>query len=338
MSGAAPGAYDPVELRRRIAVCFSVGELRALAEALGVGGVPWDRGVDQAAREVVRQCERYAGLPALVAKLHEMRPLVEWPEPAAPPIASELPAARPIPPTQVSEPSPSRGDALSGVPTPGFASAPAAPPPRAWPGTTVPPAPAEPPRGLDPRILVAVAGLMLAAAIIAYFAGRASSPVVAGAAPSPSAASGESAGHAEGAASRAATALRRSFANLARVCELPASAGGNELVLRRVFERCGPAPPPPQRRASASPPAVVPPEPTDTTPAPDRPRTPRGNRPDVPPAAAPARGCMSQCNAAHSVCSAGCGPEPTESRAYDGWQRCQGGCLRDESRCRLSCH
>ena len=62
--------YDAVELGRRIVFCFSIGELRQLADALGVGGSsPWERGILEAARDVVRQCERYAGLPALVGQL-----------------------------------------------------------------------------------------------------------------------------------------------------------------------------------------------------------------------------------------------------------------------------
>jgi hypothetical protein len=99
--GDAP-VYDAVELRRRIVVCFSMSELRELADALGVGGVAWDRGPQEAARELVRQCDRYAGLPALVAKLREVRPLMEWPEPAAPQALAQpflAPAADPLAPS-----------------------------------------------------------------------------------------------------------------------------------------------------------------------------------------------------------------------------------------------
>jgi hypothetical protein len=48
-------------------------------------------------------------------------------------------------------------------------------------------------------------------------------------------------------------------------------------------------------------------------------------------------GCMGACDAQHASCRARCGPEPTESSAYDGYARCQGQCLRDASRCRLGC-
>ena len=85
-----PVAYDAVELRRRIAVCFSVSELRQLADSLGVSGtVAWDRGAQEAVRDLVKQFERYYGLEILVAKLREMRPLVEWPEPEPVPAAAQ---------------------------------------------------------------------------------------------------------------------------------------------------------------------------------------------------------------------------------------------------------
>jgi len=77
--------YDPADLSRRISVCFSAGDLRRLAEGLGVDdAVVWDRGTGPAARDLVRCFERKNNLEALVAKLREVRPLVEWPEaPAA---------------------------------------------------------------------------------------------------------------------------------------------------------------------------------------------------------------------------------------------------------------
>jgi hypothetical protein len=74
-------AYDPADLSRRIGVCFSAGDLRRLAEGLGVDdAVAWDRGTGPAARDLVRVFERKNNLEALVAKLREVRPLVEWPE------------------------------------------------------------------------------------------------------------------------------------------------------------------------------------------------------------------------------------------------------------------
>jgi hypothetical protein len=63
-------------------VCFSSGDLRKLAEELGVdGSISWSRGTNEAARDLVRCFERKHDLEALVARLREERPLVEWPEP-----------------------------------------------------------------------------------------------------------------------------------------------------------------------------------------------------------------------------------------------------------------
>jgi len=365
-----------VDLRQRIAVCFSVGELRALADSLGVGGVPWDRGIQEAAREVVRQSERYAGLPALVAKLREVRPLMEWPEPAA----AAQPALKPLPTTlaseiaQVQAPpalSASPGTLGPAPPQPLLQAPPpqtlaaqaepsqapplvdpyAAPPgPRAiqvprptagtaWPGVTGE-APAKAPTGgIDPRIFFAVAGLMVVAALIAYLAGRASTasapPDAAAASPSGSPAPAR----AGGPAALAAGALARSFANLARECELPASAGVSSLVIQRAFERCGPGAPP--RRVHV---------PTPSSSDPSAPATPtaepaqgkgrrQGRAANGAPTEAPpvAKGCTGACDATHAACRAHCGPEPQESSAYEGYERCLGRCLSEASRCRLSC-
>jgi hypothetical protein len=394
VSDAGPAQYDTVELRRRIAGAFSAGELRALAGSLGVGGINWDRGVQEAAREVVRQCERYAGLPALISRLREERPYLEWPEPmAAAPAPADLPpvpdAATAIPPTNAYEAVPALAPTPGSLgptpgnlgppavpalgPTPGsFGSAPAPPlsdpyapaasaPPRpvpftmgspagapppspaGWPGVVGPAAPAARPGGIDPRIFIAVAGLMVVAAIIAYLAGRASTATAdAASAPAASASAPPEAAPRSGPAALAAAVLSRSFANLARVCELPPSAGAGAYVFQQIAERCGPAAPPPHR-ASSPPPADTPADP----PAPSANATPppRNRRPGRDPAPAgggaapaPARGgCMGACEAQHAACRAHCGPEPVESSAYDGFARCQGQCLRDASRCRLNC-
>ena len=229
-----------------------------------------------------------------------------------------LPAALPPPPRKV-EP------------------APAPRPAAVWPGLAAEPAPA---RGIDPRILVAVAGLMVLAAVIAYFAGRASSEgVTAGAAPADAASLAPTAAarRAEGPATLAADTLARSLANLARVCELPAGTGSNVLVFRRVFDRCGPVPPQPRPAATPvatqpDPNAEPPPEP------PSRTRRPgRGTDAAPPDPGAPGKGCTGACDTTHRACKSGCGPEPTESSGDEGYRRCLGHCLSDASRCRMSC-
>jgi hypothetical protein len=321
---------------------------------------------------VVRQSERYAGLPALVAKLREIRPLVEWPEaapaePAAPPVAA---APQPVVEGVAAMGGAAMGPTLTagsfapavmGVSPPQpaapivdpFSSAPAAsaPAPRpapvaspVWP--VAQPAPPPPQAGLDPRLLVAVAGVVLLAAVVAYLAGRASSD---GASAAAAAGSAEPAARAYGPASIAANTLDRAFHNLARACELPPSAAAGDLVFRRVFERCGPAPPPPRPRVDAAPepepeppPTAIaePPPPADDVPAPEpRPgrkrNAPRGGGDE--PAAAPGRNCSQACEAEHRTCVRRCGPEPTASGEYQGYQGCLGRCLADLPRCRSSC-
>ena len=354
--GEAP-LYDVVELRRRIVVCFSMSELRELADALGVGGVAWDRGPQEAARELVRQCEHYAGLPALLAKLREVRPLMEWPEPMTPePHAAPLlpepipsPTAAPLTPSafpQAPALSSSPGTLQPGAPpppVPPIADPFVAPPPSLrvppspgqpspiWPGTFVAPAPRS---GLDPRLIAAGIGLTAllgAAVVIAFLAGRATGGDASSAAPAPSSTAPPDGAHrADGPAAMVTDAIARSLANVARACELPPSVGESVAVFARVYERCGPQPREP--RAGLAPPGAPtpPPEPTDTEPV-TRPRKP--GRGDAPPAA-PGQGCFGKCNADHGACDAHCGPEPNDSGGYATYQRCLGRCLTESSHCK----
>jgi hypothetical protein len=348
--------YDAVELRRRIVVCFTPGELRELAEQLGVAGsIAWERGAQEAARELVKQCERYAGLPALVAKLREVRPLVEWPEaaqsaeqPAAPAAFPQAPPLAPLPgapPAAAQPPSAPIADpfappAAAPPPAPAPPPASSASPSPMWPGLAAAPAAQPPPRGLDPRILVAVAALMLLAAIVAYLAGRAANPPpTAAATPTDTAPPRRG----DGPAALAADTVARRLASLARICELPPGSSDGELVFRRAFERCGPAPPAPQRpyipstREPAPEPSTAANDDAPPDPAP-RPHRRGGDAHAGDTAPQPAKGCTGACDAEHRACKTRCGPEPTESGGYDAYQRCLGRCLTDASRCRLACH
>ena len=211
-AGDAGATYDPAELRRCIALCFSTSELRALAEELGATGLGgYDRGVSEAAREVVRHFERQGALDRLVARLKQVKPLMEWPEPVtaapsyqpppAPPLAP-LPSALPFvePSSPPLAPSPTEPAAPAPIsptlplpdpnppvpprvepPPPATISAPApmirdpyAGP--AWPGTATPQA-AKPGRGFDGRTLtligVGVGVLVLIASVAAFIVGRA---------------------------------------------------------------------------------------------------------------------------------------------------------------------
>lgn len=96
--------YDPNEIRRCIALCFSPKDLRTFAENLGVTNLgTWDRGIQDGAREVVRHYERLGTLDELVAKLAEARPLMEWPAQQAP---TASPFAPPPPPAPTPPPAP----------------------------------------------------------------------------------------------------------------------------------------------------------------------------------------------------------------------------------------
>jgi hypothetical protein len=399
----ASEVYDPVDLRQRIVVCFTIGELRELAEQLGVAGsVAWQRGIHEAARGVVQQCERYAGLPALVAKLRHARPDMDWPtvsppavEPAPPdaaiappgdpsasagasqPTAVEPPAGAavaasqppiadpfapaapaptvpgaplftPVPPLSgpgafgPHEPSPKSTASFASPPIDMVKSPPRAPSP-VWPGMNeASAAPAQ--RGLDPRILVAVAAMMLVAAIVAFAAGRASNPSSAEGATAASAAPLGPRGN--GPAARAADAIDRRIASLARVCELPPGRDRGELVFARVFDHCGPWT---QRRKSPLPdvfdvdagaPEPKAAEPAAAAPPPTKTRRRNGGTTTAPTEAPPPRSqnCEGKCARAHSSCKTNCGPEPTESGGYQVYQRCLSRCLTDASHCRLACH
>jgi hypothetical protein len=397
--------YDPAELCRCIVVCFSTGDLRQVAESLGAAeGINWSRGTNEAARDLVRHFERKADLDTLVAKLREVRPLVEWPEPALP----DAPAAPPSEPlanpgalslgaptaanpgdTAIAEPLANAGDipagALpsaetdAGAPPPPPPPAPLPPPPAppaatitdtsesasrsvrgapppasssfAWPGTVGGGAGAEQPaasRGIDPKILVIVSGLTLLAALIAFIAGRsgaspaAPSPDPAGSA-SPNAAAG---GDPEGPAARLSDSITRSFANVARACEIPSRGALAEDILLRAFDQCGPQQAP--VRPAAEP---LPPDPTsprfggagagnDDGAAAPRPAAPRPAAPKaggLPADNGPGSECMRGCDGEHRTCKDRCGKEPTQSTQYAEYQGCLSRCLSAASKCRLGC-
>ena len=116
-------AYDAQDLRRRIPVCFTIGELSTFATKLQVPQTPgWSNNPQEAARDIVRHFERSGALAFLVEALREAKPLVEWPEPLplpVPPAPAPVPAAAPVAPT------------ILGLadPIPGASAAPAIAPP-----------------------------------------------------------------------------------------------------------------------------------------------------------------------------------------------------------------
>lgn len=340
--------YDPVELRRRMAVCFSGPELRELAESLGVAGsITWTRGPSESARDLIKQFEKYYGLGILVTKLRELRPLVEWPEPTDPALTSP-PAA--VPKTIVDAPpaldAHNPGALLQDPHSPSSTATPqsqVAPPlPRAWPGTSPPAlAAAAPPapRGIDPRVLIVVAGLTVLAAVIAYAAGRASRPPTAAAEAAGSAtpASGPARTKPPGPATYAAGVFRRSLDRVVRSCDLPTDDERDASILGLALANCGL-----QLRAPTSaltPPPLEPvildnPKPQTTR---ARPKTAKDPAPPKDPAAAKADACIGACESDRKSCNDHCGPEPLESSLYDGYMRCRSRCMSATAHCRLAC-
>ncbi|WP_437314082.1 hypothetical protein [Sorangium sp. So ce385] len=364
--GAGSTARNAAEIRGRIAACFSLAELRRFAEELGVPDIPWDRGMQGAAHELVRRFEQRRELWSLVAHLRAVRPLVEWPDmPTVPPASSiaqapahtDIPRPAPLPnlaPLPVPSP-PTEVATLAPPPIPPTTRTPTVPTPEpaaARPrGAAGPARPAGPPgaaeraparagRRVDPRFLLAALGLVVASLVVAFLIGRASSAPdgeatparAASAAPTPA----PPAARPDGVAARAAAAIERRIESVARACEIP--PGAAEDVMRRAFERCGPAPTHAAQRAA--------PAQGSDAPAAEAPAA----RPDAPGAApraaaaaanAPAggnAGCVGACERKHQACRATqCGKEPTQGSQYQRYQNCLSTCLEQASRCRLGC-
>jgi hypothetical protein len=344
VADAAEG-YDPVELRRRMAVCFSGPELRELAESLGVAGqVGWDRGPSESSRDLIKQFEKYYGLGILVAKLRELRPLVEWPEPADP-ARPQAPAAAPLPKTIAAAPlvvpaldAPANGPPIQDPLSPPSSPAARAPNAAAWPGTARPAAAAPAaPKGIDPRVLIVVASLTVLAALIAYAAGRASRPEAA----APDAAASAApvvATRPPGPATHAADAFRRSLDRVVRSCDLPTGSDRDASILGLALAHCGLQLRTPMSALTAPPlEPMIPTEPrppstrvksTKTSKDPAQAVTPPTPKGDV---------CIAACETDRRSCNDHCGSEPTESSLYDGYMRCRSRCLSATSHCRLAC-
>jgi hypothetical protein len=359
-------------------VSFSATELRQFIEALGLSGaVALDRGMQEMARLLVRHFERQGSLEALVTRLKQARPLMEWPEPSAlPAFPSEAgaPASPPLPagpsgtiePNAASPPAPALGSSSAAWPTPNadtriladpYASpgAPAAP---MWPGTVASPQTAA--AGAGPRsnlkIWLIVAAMAVLVAIAAFAIGRASTPpegTAGSKVQSPAAATSAGAAKREGAAAIALGAIDRSLANVARACEIPVEGTADLEIFRRMTQRCGSRPPLP-RQGRPAPAAAALPDPSQSS-EPVQPGEPvQSPNPTeteasraAPPAqgagpkplpAAPNAGCLSGCEAKHRACKQGCGAEPKQSSQYTEYQACLGKCLSGDSRCKLGCN
>ncbi|WP_437973529.1 hypothetical protein WMF11_32495 [Sorangium sp. So ce295] len=359
-------ARSAAEIRGRITACFSLVELRRFAEELGVPDIPWERGIQGAAYELVRRFEQRRELGPLVERLRAARPLVEWPDtPTVPSAASSEPAhtdiPRPAPLPNLSPmvaPSPPLEAATlappSIVPTPRTPNVTAPQPANARPPGAAGPAqlpagspragaPARQPRRIDPRLALAALGLVAVSLIVAFLIGRASSApgddAARGSAASASAAQKGApppAARPDGVASRAAAAIDHRIESLARACEIP--PGSAEDVMRRAFERCGPSPASAGHRTTpaqrSDPPAAQAPGALPASPG-------AGPRPAAATGLAPAggnAGCVGACERRHQACRATqCGKEPTQSTQYQRYQGCLSDCLEQASKCRLGC-
>ena len=321
--GERPG-YDVAELRRCITLSFSAGDLRELAEGLGARGLPgFDRGIQEAAREVVRHFERQGDLPRLVEKLAEARPLMEWPtkakqsvpEKTPPPfapapeaaIAAAAAAAAVTAPDPASAPAPAPAPASASAPAPAPASAPApAPAPvlrdpyaAGWPATQSPgAAPAS--RGVEGRkftMMLVIGGISITViAIGAFLVGRAGShqdgpaPVLTG---KDALAKGERPLRENGAARLAADAVDRSFVHLARGCDLTIAPNVKvgPWLFKTAYEECGARPglgrPPNLPRIPQPDGSALPPDPSDTEPTGDPTPRPKRTAPDRGPSTKP---------------------------------------------------
>ncbi len=354
-------AYDPNELRRCITLCFSPTDLRTLAESLGATDLhSWDRGIQEAARDVIRHFEKLGTVDQLVAKLAEARPLMEWPaplhgstatnpspfappEPPAPPAITTTTTA----PTTETPAKPAEPPAAAPVPVIRDPFAPA------WPGTTVSPSFNEKQRdgrkitllfGIGFVVVTTVAiGLFLAVRVGKSSETPASTEMHAGRPLRPN-----------GPARMAAEAMKRSFESLARGCDLQMEPGAEvgPWLFAAAYAQCGSRARIPfaptdirQNKPIASDPAAAP-----VNDAPDPIVTPRqtpAGRDTLPrlPAAPPTKtapldtssGCLDKCAAAKQQCSRACGTEPTSGAQYDRWQSCQTQCLSTASKCRLAC-
>ncbi len=361
-------ARNAAEIRGRITACFSLAELRRFAEELGVPDIPWDRGIQGAAHELVRRFEQRRELLSLVEQLRAVRPLVEWPDmPMVPPATSiaqahtDIPRPAPLPklaPLQIPSP-PTEVPTLAPPPIPPTTRTPTVPmaepaQPRS-PGAAGPAyraagprgaaerAPARASRRIDSRLLLAALGLVAVSLFVAFLIGRASSApddAAARASAAPASAAPASApppaARPDGVAARAAAAIDRRLESVARACEIP--PGSAEDVMRRAFERCGPAPAHAAQRTA--------PAQGSDAPAAERPALPPAAAGAAPRAAAAAgnapaggnAGCVGACERRHKACRATkCGKEPTQSSQYQRYQSCLSTCLEQASRCRLGC-
>jgi hypothetical protein len=304
VEGERPGRelrYDARELRRLVAMSFSLGELVPFAAGFGVV-VDGSRSADEAARELVRAIESRGELPALVARLEAEKPLVVWPSPQP---VERRPAPSPEP---LAAPARPEVSPVSVEPVPG---------PLVDPfltgGLDEPRAPSRPIALIAAGVVVGV-GLGVLAMWLLFFRGDApTEPAVASGSP----------------ATVAARTLRGAVEAVVEVCGAGSDESSARGALSAAFTRCSrqdklpplpnlpiePAPPPPPSRMTRLP--------TPAAPA---------------PAAGRQQACLDACHEQQQACrKSRCGSEPTSASEYPQYQQCLGQCTAPAMRCRLSC-
>jgi hypothetical protein len=329
----ATGAQHRGELRLRIEGAFSAAQLCELADKWNLERDPrWERSAADAAHGFMKVAERRLGLLELVRRLKLERPLYEWPDLDEAALAEWGPPPS-VPATTIAGP----GNADTVVaPPPDAAAAPAAPMRNdaPFPGTFTPRTAES--KGIDPKVLLVVAGVMLLVVLVAFGAGLAWSKRSERLAASNSASPASS-----GPAHVASQIFDDALVEVADRCDMSIEGPATKDVLTAAQVLCGGGGGT-KRPAKSHEPYIGPDfGPTDANAAAKRTATPAHDAPP-PPAAeprAPAKSnCLTRCASDHSSCVSGCGPEPSDATKYDSWQSCSSRCLTSESRCRLSCH
>ena len=309
---AGGSRYDLGDLKRCIAVSFSAGELSRFAERFGIM-LDREGSTAESARMLVRAMAARGELDRLVDNLHQVKPLVEWPEPAG---GDYVPDYVPTPPSmgRSGEPAPpfSSGPGLT-LDSPGSLGPPLPPPPpRRAPAVADPYASEpEPKREAPPWRWIAIgAGGMLVLALGAvgvWLLVRDEAPAI------------------EGIAALAADHMRGTVDAVARTCDAQEADSARER-LADAFRRCTS---PPRIRPGVAPALPAPPPP----PAAPIPAAPR-------PAGAPKTesSCLDRCQQFQSQCQESeCGAEPRSAEKYAAYQKCLGECMTKFTRCRMAC-
>lgn len=351
---AQPGV-NRAELRTLVQGAFSAQRIIELGTAWGLAPPPeWARSATEAAHGLVRDGEKKLGIQECLRRLRAAEPLIEWPN-VDDDASAEWgpPSARAADPetTVVATPDAIRAAA---APAPTVDGAPAsvapsssasAPPSKAerpapmlpFPGTEA----TEPRRnGIDPKIVLAIGGVVLAIAVVAFGAGLLWSR---GSASSGASAASASSSARIGPALLAAGLLEHHVVDVASRCSVPYEEGSSRDVLGMAIVLCDrktlpddePPPPEPVRKKPYADLAVED-DPEDVR---LKKRPPPTDVRDTPrPAPVPGGGCLKSCRSTKSSCLSACGQEPNDASQYEAYASCTGKCVSAESRCRLGCN